>query len=190
MGAESFLLLSLWCLLGFVFYWRTMSRIGISEFGGNTITSTVLFCLLLYSSIMWFIKSILDLKDPDTMREEIIIRSVVLILIIASGLAVMLYIQSMLQKRQAMLLRDKIHAEESSKAKSRFLFNISHDIRTPMNAIIGYTHLISEEENIPENIRDYVDKIDISGKHLLTLINDVLEMSLIESGNLVLSKTR
>ncbi len=187
MGAESFLLLSLWCLLGFVFYWRTMSRIGISEFGGNTITSTVLFCLLLYSSIMWFIKSILDLKDPDTMREEIIIRSVVLILIIASGLAVMLYIQSMLQKRQAMLLRDKIHAEESSKAKSRFLFNISHDIRTPMNAIIGYTHLISEEENIPENIRDYVDKIDISGKHLLTLINDVLEMSLIESGKLELN---
>lgn len=186
MCPEAFLLLALWCLLGFVFYWRTMSRSSTGEYSGNTVAATVLFCLLVYSSLMWFIKSLVQADNLSEMKMGIIIRSIVLLLIIASGLAVMLYIQSVLQKRHTMMWRAKIHAEESSKAKSHFLFNISHDIRTPMNAIIGYTHILLDEKELPEEIRDYVEKIDLSGKHLLTLINDVLEMSLIESGKLEL----
>ena len=185
-GAESFLLLAVWCLLGFVFYWYKMKSAAISEHEGNTIASTLLFCLLLYSSLMWFIKSILKMDDPNNNRGEIIVRSIVLMVIIAVGLIVMLYIQKMLHERHSILWREKIQAEENNKAKSRFLFNMSHDIRTPMNAIIGYTHILLDEKDLPEQSRDYVGKIDTAGKHLLSLINDILEMSLIENGKMEL----
>ncbi len=187
MGSESFLLLAVWCLLGFVFYWRTVSLTDVKKFTGNTLASTVLFCLLLYSALMWYIKSILKITDPSGSGLEIILRSIVLLLLIALGLTVMLYIQSMIQKRSKTMWLEKIKAEESNKAKSHFLFNISHDIRTPMNAIIGYTHVLLDEKDLPENVRDDIKKIDLSGKHLLTLINDVLEMSLIENGKLELN---
>lgn len=136
---------------------------------------------------MWYIKSILKITDPSGSGLEIILRSIVLLLLIALGLTVMLYIQSMIQKRSKTMWLEKIKAEESNKAKSHFLFNISHDIRTPMNAIIGYTHVLLDEKDLPENVRDDIKKIDLSGKHLLTLINDVLEMSLIENGKLELN---
>ncbi len=186
MGAEAFLLLSLWCLLGFVFYWRTVRSLSDEEFQGNTLTSIVLFSLLLYSALMWYIKSILRIEDKTNMTVPLIFHSILFLLIVSIGLVVMLYIQSKLQKRHSVIQRQKIQAEESSKAKSRFLFNISHDIRTPMNTIIGYTHLLLDEKDLPEQVRDSIEKIDLSGKHLLTLINDVLEMSLIESGKLEL----
>ena len=85
-----------------------------------------------------------------------------------------------------MMESERIRAVESNKAKSLFLFNMSHDIRTPMNAIIGYTNLLLDEKDIPAQAREHIEKIDLSGKHLLTLINDVLEMSLIENGRLEL----
>lgn len=188
MCTEAFLLLAFWCLLGFVFYWRTIRNSSIEEFTGNTFTSTVLFCLLLYASIMWFIKSILNISDPEQLKSELIPRSIVLMTLIASGLAIMIYIQTKLQKRHYMMWREKIQAEESSKSKSRFLFNMSHDIRTPMNAIIGYTHILLDDKTLSPESRDYIEKMDVSGKHLLTLINDVLEMSRIESGKMELNK--
>ncbi|MBQ7719913.1 MAG: response regulator [Clostridia bacterium] len=79
-----------------------------------------------------------------------------------------------------------MRAEESSRAKSRFLFNMSHDIRTPMNAVIGYTHLAAEEKDVPPKVAGYIEKIDQAGKRLLSIINDVLEMSRIESGRMTL----
>ena len=74
---------------------------------------------------------------------------------------------------------------ETNAAKTTFLSNMSHDIRTPMNAIVGLTHLALEEDL--GTIRSYLDKIDASSDFLLGLINDVLDMSKIESGGLTLS---
>ncbi|MDD6188750.1 MAG: response regulator [Clostridiales bacterium] len=73
-------------------------------------------------------------------------------------------------------------AEHANRAKTAFLNNMSHDIRTPMNAIIGYTALAASNLDNPEMIRDYLNKISVSSSHLLSLINDVLDMSRIESG--------
>lgn len=73
-------------------------------------------------------------------------------------------------------------AKSANKAKSNFLSNMSHDIRTPMNAIIGFSTLISKDAENPEKVREYVKKISVSGQHLLSLINDILDMSKIESG--------
>lgn len=80
-------------------------------------------------------------------------------------------------------------AESANNAKTRFLFNMSHDIRTPMNAIIGYTNLIGNNINNREKIAEYVNKIKHSSDFLLSLINNVLEMARIESGETRLDET-
>ena len=79
-------------------------------------------------------------------------------------------------------------AEEANKAKSTFLSNMSHDIRTPMNAIIGFTTLAASNIDNQEKVKDYLSKILSSSNHLLSLINDVLDMSRIESGKIYLEE--
>ena len=79
-------------------------------------------------------------------------------------------------------------AEEANKAKTAFLSNMSHEIRTPMNAIIGLDSLALRNESIPEETREYLEKIGGSARHLLGLINDILDMSRIESGRLMIRK--
>ncbi len=79
-------------------------------------------------------------------------------------------------------------AEEASKAKTNFLSNMSHEIRTPMNAIIGLDTLALHDESISAETREYLEKIGDSARHLLALINDILDMSRIESGRTVLRK--
>ena len=80
-------------------------------------------------------------------------------------------------------------AEEASKAKTFFLSNMSHDIRTPLNAIIGYTTLANREGVTYEEKNGYIDKIEIAGRQLLDIVNDVLDMSRIESGKFSLEPT-
>lgn len=80
-------------------------------------------------------------------------------------------------------------AENANRAKTVFLNNMSHDIRTPMNAIVGFTALASNHRDDPELVGDYLEKITISSRHLLSLINDVLDMSRIESGKITLEET-
>ena len=80
-------------------------------------------------------------------------------------------------------------AEAASRAKSTFLSNMSHDIRTPMNAIIGFTTLAVSNIDNQERVKDYLTKTLSSSRHLLALINDILDMSRIESGKLQLEET-
>ena len=85
--------------------------------------------------------------------------------------------------QQRKLLVDALNsAEHANRAKTTFLSNMSHDIRTPLNAIIGFTALAAAHVDEPEQVTDYLNKISTSGQHLLSLINDVLDMSRIESG--------
>ena len=79
-------------------------------------------------------------------------------------------------------------ANRASKAKSVFLSNMSHDIRTPMNAIVGFTNLAITHIDRKEQVVEYLKKIQTSGNHLLSLINDILDMSHIESGKLQLDE--
>ena len=76
-------------------------------------------------------------------------------------------------------------AKTASVEKSNFLFNMSHDIRTPMNAVIGMTSLIRHDAGNKDKVIEYADKIDISSQHLLGIINDILDMSKIEAGKTV-----
>ncbi len=93
-------------------------------------------------------------------------------------------------KRINLALEEAAHAaQNASRAKSAFLSNMSHDIRTPMNAVIGFATLARANIDRRDKLNDYLDKILSSGNHLLSLINDVLDMSRIESGKIHLEET-
>ena len=84
-------------------------------------------------------------------------------------------------------LRDALRAaEQANKAKTAFLSNMSHEIRTPMNAIIGLDNIALSDTDVSDRTRDYLEKIGTSAHHLLSIINDILDMSRIESGRMVI----
>lgn len=98
--------------------------------------------------------------------------------------------ETRLEMEQKMLLENALkQANSANKAKSIFLSNMSHDIRTPMNAIIGFTNLALSHSEDEKRTESYLNKIKTSGEHLLSLINNVLDMSRIESGKLQMEET-
>ena len=92
------------------------------------------------------------------------------------------------QKQKQALAEALAQAQHANHAKTAFLNNMSHDIRTPMNAIIGFTSLAATHIDSKQTVRNYLDKIMTSSKHLLSLINDVLDMSRIESGKVTINE--
>ena len=138
-------------------------------------------------------------QEAKTVTYNIIV--VVAVMMSAFILCCILYYMNQRQHRRIMRereaereehnkqLKEALHAAQlASNAKTMFLSNMSHDIRTPMNAVIGFTTLLSREAENPDKVREYTKKIMASGQHLLSLINDILEVSKIESGKVVLSE--
>lgn len=91
-------------------------------------------------------------------------------------------------KYQQELEEARHQAEMASKAKTRFLFNMSHDIRTPMNAILGFARLMENELDDKPHLKEHLSKVQSSGQYLLSLINNVLDMARIESGKAVIDE--
>ena len=95
------------------------------------------------------------------------------------------------ETRHSLAVREELSealniAEEASRAKTAFLSNMSHEIRTPMNAIIGLDNIALHEPDVPDKVRDHLEKIGSSAQHLLGIINDILDMSRIESGRMII----
>ena len=122
-----------------------------------------------------------QLKRAD---DQITRNSFIQMLLIIAALAIMFSLYSMMTAREKKTEAERVKALEQSRAKTIFLSNMSHDIRTPMNAIIGYINLAEREDVTFEELKEYLGKIKGSSHHLLALINDVLEMSRIESGKM------
>lgn len=114
---------------------------------------------------------VLHTSNQVVLRTSILVVAMLIVLAGAMG-----YIDNILKKYKK--------AEIANKAKSDFLSKMSHEIRTPMNAIIGMTHIAISSVKKPEKVLDCLKKIDTSSKHLLHLINDILDMSKIEAGKL------
>ncbi|NET35418.1 MAG: response regulator [Cyanothece sp. SIO1E1] len=94
-----------------------------------------------------------------------------------------------LAQQKLKMEQEKIRAETASQAKSQFLAKMSHELRTPLNAILGFTQLMSSDAALSPHQKEHLGIISRSGEHLLSLINDVLEMSKIEAGRLTLNET-
>ena len=144
-------------------------------------------CILAFTPVTatarWTLLSLVPAKDLNVNRENWL-----LVGIISAGLLVLflidiLYMQSM-NRRLQIAARD---AESANKAKTDFLSTMSHDIRTPMNAIIGLTTIAEKNLGDVESTRGSLRKISLASNHLLTLINDILDISKVESGKLKLS---
>ena len=101
--------------------------------------------------------------------------------------ATLAQMNEILDKKNVELAHAASMAEEASKAKTDFLANMSHDIRTPMNAIVGITSLMEHEAGITDKMETYIQKVQLSSRHLLGLINDILDMSRIESNEVKLN---
>ena len=225
MATESYLILALWSILGFVFFRYVYSKDTHRRFGQSTVAWLGLLFLIFFTSLMWTrqatgsmtseafsrVSTYYEEQHPDGDWEHIydaelylqeqlneidrgIARnSIIQMILCVAALGIMFSIYSMMSEREKQAEAERLEAElerqkaeDSNKAKSTFLSNMSHDIRTPMNAIIGYTTLAQRGENIPPETADYLKKIENSSQHLLALINDVLEMSRIESGKMEL----
>ncbi len=126
--------------------------------------------------------------------------AVVASMLVAFLLCIYLYYRNWRQQdklREEQEQERKIHSQQLSEAlraaqiasesKTTFLSNMSHDIRTPMNAVLGFTTLLARDADNPAKVREYTKKITSSGQHLLSLINDILDVSKIESGKVVLN---
>ncbi len=220
MPTESYLILAVWSILGFVFFHVVFHADTRRRFGKSTIVWIGLLFLIFFTTLMWVRKGTneitqrvlaeLDEYNVSELAEHGILLdreeqldaerylewqmsrvnsaltrySLIQMGLIVASLGIMFSLYTTMSRREKQMEVEKAKAEESSKAKSTFLSNMSHDIRTPMNAIIGYTELARREDNDLRQTREYLEKIDASGKHLLALINDVLEMSRIESGKM------
>lgn len=223
--AESYLILIVWSLLGFLFFRMVFSHDKHDRFGKTTTVWIVLLFLIFFTSVLWFrqaaenttAQAISDLYSynqtelsehgivPDEMEtaetseyllqkmeevnKDMVNNSMMQMAVIVASLLIMFSIYRFITEREKNHIKTRVLAEERSRAKSTFLSNMSHDIRTPMNAIIGYTNLAKKEKDITK-ISEYLQKIETSNQHLLSLINDVLDMSRIESGKMELMIAR
>lgn len=137
-------------------------------------------------------------QEGRTVNQNILF--VVMIMLIAFFLCCILYYFN--QREQIKIRKEReeereIHnqqlaealqaAQIASNSKTMFLSNMSHDIRTPMNAVLGFTTLLAKDAENPDKVKEYTKKIMASGQHLLSLINDILDVSKIESGKVVLT---
>ena len=217
LSTESYLILAAWGILGFVVFRFILKKDRNQRLGRSTIAWVVLLGLIIFTSSVWMHQTtdetinrsagpIAEHYAEQTGRaeageDERFIRNelqginntlgttiVIQITLIVAALLIMFDIYSHTQKREKKTEIEKAIAEDASRAKTNFLNNMSHEIRTPMNAIIGLDNIALRNPDLQPQTRDQLEKIGASAKHLLGLINDILDMSRIESGRMVLKE--
>jgi len=268
LSTESYLLLTVWCFVGFLLYRRVFIMDVHGKFGKSTVVWITVLIVIFFASLMWFRLAVCDSakdaygafvgkiiseemvrKSISHVNADMLVKSIIELFILVSSLAVILNLFSILHRREKKLFLEKLRVEEkarktkdfligaqlnnrkleninrelreysktiekqkqleselrrqlerkqkeledalqaahaASHAKTMFLSNMSHDIRTPMNAIIGFTELAASHVDDPKRVQEYLATISRSSEHLLSLINDVLDMSRIESGKMTL----
>ena len=168
------------------------------EFGG---TSQVFTFVPISANEGWYLISVIPDSTLNTHADSILntmsVTAVILVIVFAVFIiiAVVFFVyrkkmklHSEQQEQNRIVLEGALKlAKQASEAKTLFLSNMSHDIRTPMNAIVGMTTIAAKHMDVKKKVEDCLNKISLSGHHLLTLINDVLDISKIESGKIALN---
>ena len=125
-------------------------------------------------------------ERTDDYSNRLLNHSFVQTVLVFGSMSVLIAIFSTMRQRNAAAEARRLAIEQAAQARSDFLSNVSHDLRTPMNAIVGYTNLaLNEELDLPQT-REYLRKIDAASAYMLELVNEVLDMGRIESGRLTL----
>ena len=143
----------------------------------------------LSNSVTIYEESARKVTFMDYVRDNLVIAAAMIIVpfLIVVFAILMLLRRARLSERKATIAMQR--AKEADAAKSSFLFNMSHDIRTPMSAILGFSELAEKKIDDPELVRDYLGKIQMSGRGMLSILDNVLELSRIESRKIVLEET-
>ena len=210
MATESYLILVLWCILGFVLFRDIFRHDERRRFGKSTVVWVALLILITFMSLMWMrqmtgdttrhaiedIERIHDEVFPDSTRaedsawdaslkEEQHIISVALTRgsLVQTGLmfvafVILFNLYTILRQRERDSERDKM------KARSYFFSTVSHDIRTPLNAIVGFSEMLKAGFKTEEERNQAIDSILVSSRTLMALVNDVLDLSRLESGRM------
>ena len=147
-------------------------------------------CLIAHAPVVatgdWTILSMVHMNDLDRGTVDWVLLGAM-----AAGLVLLLLVDLLYMLKLNRRLRAAAHeAESANRAKTDFLSTMSHDIRTPMNAITGLAAIAEKNVEDPQSVRENLRKIRLAGSHLLTLINDILDISKVESGQLTLSPVR
>ena len=140
----------------------------------------------------WYLISLMPFGILDKILKDLSVdrqtATLMMCFVILGGIVIIFILYYRLSKQQLLELENaRREAVKANKAKSEFLSSMSHDIRTPMNGIVGMTAIAMTNIDNPERVKDCLGKITLSSRHLLGLINDVLDMSKIESGKLTLN---
>ena len=135
---------------------------------------------MLAGAMSTYENSLKKVTVEDFVKDNLLVVAALFVLIFA---VILLLVLGILRKSK----EAEVKAKQADEAKTSFLNNMSHDIRTPMNAIVGITNLMEYEEGISDKMQNYIQKIQVSSQHLLGLINDILDMSRIESNDVTLN---
>ncbi|MBO4648047.1 MAG: amino acid permease [Lentisphaeria bacterium] len=204
LSTESYLLLPIWCFAGFLIYRRAFILDVRGRLGKSPVVWITVLIMIFFSSLMWFRLAVCDSaehafgelvgktvsadeseKSVAYVNRDMLLKSVVELSILISSLAIILNLFSILHKREKNLIVAKLRAEASAnKSKSFFFSTISHDIRTPLNAIIGYTQMLKMGFKQEEERTQALDSIIVGGRSLLRLINDAIDFAKLQDGRL------
>ena len=204
MASESYLLLAVWCLCGFLFYRAVYRRDRAARFGKSSVAWVVLIVLIIFSSLMWGHQAMCETstqvlarvaaehgKDVqyyahhlEHVRNLSLVNSLVELLLLVVSLVIMLSLYALLRRRERDMAVVQSKAEETNRAKNLFFSSVSHDIRTPLNAIIGFSQMLKGGFKTAAETNEAIDAIHVSSKTLLSLINDMLDFSKLESGRM------
>ena len=208
LSTESYLILAAWGILGFVVFILLMRKDEERRLGRSIIAWVILLGLVIFTSTVWMRQSAKAAADTaaatieeyasgsidesvlhlalDKVDRALGVTSGIQVFMIIFALLFLFLIYTHMQRREQQVEVERAIAEESSRAKTSFLSNMSHEIRTPMNAIIGLDNIALRDPDLSPRTREHLEKIGASAQHLLGLINDILDMSRIESGRMAL----
>ena len=171
----------LWCLLGFVFPFLLIK--GKRSFVVFAISISEFIAVIIYS--YFHPEIIMKMENMKMILMDIVITMIAVVLVIASIFKYQTYVY---EKQRTIIVKAIREANEAVKQKQDFLSNVSHDIRTPMDSIIGFTEIAKKNKDNPERLADCLSKITLASSHLMNLVNEVLDMSKIESGKTLMQE--
>ena len=208
LSAESYLVLSAWCIAGFLQYRHVFRGDWLNRFGRSTVAWVGVLVLVFFSSLMWIRLAVDDESErvfdelvgktvdaemaaslTARVDHDMLLKGLVELALLVSSLAIMLNLFSILRNREKSLLRQKLEAEErANRSKSYFFSTVSHDIRTPLNAIVGFSQMLKMGCRTEEERKAAVDSILVGSESLLALVNDILELSRLETDEVLIAR--